>query len=263
MIETILAKNLKNQSGLRHAFFTRKGGVSTQVSYEGLNCGISSQDDPDAVKENRRRVAETLGVPHQNLLSCYQVHSPDVVTVKNVWRTEDRPRADAMVTTLKNTALGILTADCVPVLFADASAGVIGAAHAGWRGALTGVLENTLKAMEECGAIRSRIDVALGPSIWPNSYEVGPEFPAPFLAENAEFSRYFRPSTRPSHFMFDVPGYVVGKLKAHGVMNIENSPADTAADEKRFFSYRRACLLGDKRAGSLISVIALTANPET
>ncbi len=162
-----------------------------------------------------------------------------------------------MVTKEKGIALGILTADCVPLLFADPGAGVIGSAHAGWRGALTGVIENTLDAMEKLGANRKAVHAALGPCIWQNSYEVGPEFPAPFLAENADYARFFKPAFKSDRTMFNLPGYVEAKLRAAGVISIESSPADTLADEARFFSYRRACLQGTGRTGSLISVIVL------
>jgi hypothetical protein len=256
MIEVLQAENLVSLPGIRHGFFTRRGGVS-QGAYASLNCGLARDDDPDAVTENRRRVAQHLGVHSERLLTCYQVHSPDVVTVMKTWRPEDRPDADALVTKVRGLALGILTADCVPLLLADAAAGVIGAAHAGWRGAIGGVIENTLVAMEKLGAVRNNISAALGPCIWQNSYEVGPTFPAPFLAEDSANEKLFRPSVSPGHFMFDLPGYVTSKLRAQGIASIAPPPADTCADETRFFSYRRNCLHGEGLTGSLLSGIVL------
>ena len=242
---------------IRHGFFTRQGGVSTGI-YVSLNCGLSSADDPAAVQENRRRVAESIGLSAERLLSCYQIHSPDVVTVTECWRPEDRPRADAMVTREKNIGLGILTADCVPVLFADEQAGVIGAAHAGWHGAVTGVLENTVIAMEALGAQRPNIAAALGPCIWQNSYEVGPEFPAPFLAENPDHAKFFRPAFKSDRYMFDLPGYVTAKLHELGLVAVAPSIADTLPDEATWFSYRRNTLDGGSKVGSLTSVIVLS-----
>lgn len=262
MLEVLQAKNLKSLYGMRHGFFTRKGGVSKEPAYAGLNCGLSSQDDKNCVTENRRLVALYLETNPDLLLSCHQVHSPDVVTVTEKWVPDQRPKADAMVTRQRGIALGVLTADCVPVLFADVRSGVIGAAHAGWRGALSGVLENTIKAMEDLGANRSSIEAAIGACIWQNSYEVGPEFPAPFLAENPDNQKFFRPSIKSGSFMFNLPAYVEAKLKAAKVAYVESSPADTAADADRFFSYRRNCLAGDPKVGSLISVITMIGRRE-
>jgi len=255
MIETLQADNLKELPGVRHGFFTRGGGVSGGV-FAALNCGFSNGDDEANVLENRRRAAAHLGVDTGNLLSCEQVHSPDVVTVQKIWAAAERFKADAMVTNVKGIALAVLTADCVPVLFADACGGVIGAAHAGWRGALTGILENTIKAIEALGAERGRVRVALGPCIWQTSYEVSTDFPAPFLAEDPAHEKFFRPAFRSGHFLFDLPGYVAGKLRGLGVGDVEGSLADTCADESRFFSYRRSCLKGEQGVGSLISGIA-------
>ena len=204
-------------------------------------------------------MAGALSIAPENLLSCYQIHSSDVVTVTKAWAVPDRPKADAMVTKERDIALGILTADCVPLLFADTKAGVIGAAHAGWRGTIGGVIENTLAAMEKLGAMKKNIDVAIGPCIAWNSYEVGPEFPAPFLAEHDTNKKFFRPAFRSDHYMFNLPGYVEAKLRKLGVVSIEPPPADTCTDEKRFFSYRRNCLQGNSKAPSLISVVVLSA----
>ncbi|MGE3623555.1 MAG: peptidoglycan editing factor PgeF, partial [Bdellovibrionales bacterium] len=243
MLDPLTAINLNSVPSIRHGFFTRQGGVSEGI-FSSLDCGLSERD-PEQAAENRRRVAETLGAQPDRLLSCHQVHSPDVLTAGEPWPLEKRPKADAMVTKEKGIALGILTADCGPLLFADQKAGVIGAAHAGWRGALTGVIENTVEAMEKLGAARKHIVAAIGPCIWQNSYEVGPEFPAPFLAENPDFKRFFRPAFRSDRYMFDLPGYLEAKLRMLGLAAVDPSPADTLADEARFFSYRRACLNGE------------------
>ena len=256
MLKPLQSSDLQNLAGIRHGFFTREGGVSEGI-FATLDCGFTERN-MDHVIENRRRVAAYLDAKPDHLLSCYQIHSPDVQTVTKIWPIDKRPEADAMVTKEKGIALGILTADCAPVLFADAKAGVIGAAHAGWRGALTGVIENTVTAMEKLGAVRKNIFAAIGPCIWQDSYEVGPEFPAPFLAESDEHKKFFRPAFRSDHYMFNLPGYVEAKLRALGLGAVDPSPADTLPDETRFFSYRRACLKGEKRAGSLISAIILT-----
>jgi len=255
MLQPLQSSNLQSFATLRHGFFTRQGGVSVGP-FASLDCGFSDRD-PAQVAENRRRVAAHLGTRPENMLSCYQIHSPDVVTVTVPWKPEDRPQADAMVTKQKALALGVLTADCAPILFADVKAGVIGATHAGWRGALVGVIENTVAAMEKIGAARRSIHAAIGPCIGWNSYEVGPEFPALFIAENPEHKCFFRPAFRSDHYMFNLPGYVESKLRALGLASLEPSPADTLTDETRFFSYRRSCLQGDPRTGSLISAIVL------
>jgi hypothetical protein len=242
--------------GLRHAFFTRVGGVSDGL-FASLNCGLGSGDDATAVAENRRRAMAALDLDADRLVTCYQVHSPAVVTVERVWTNADRPRADAMVTRERGVALGILTADCAPVLFADADAGVIGAAHAGWRGALGGVIEATVDAMRGLGASVGRIAAAVGPSIAQRSYEVGPEFPAPFIAEDAASDRFFAVAPRPGHFLFDLPGYVAHRLQRLRLARVEASGGDTAAEPERFFSYRRACLRHERDYGRALSAISL------
>ena len=249
-MEVLKADNLETHPSMAHGFFTSAWG----------SCGFSSDYNAGDAEKNRGRVADYLSIPPDNLISCYQVHSPKVVTVTKPWGLEERPEADALVTKEKGIGLGILTADCVPLLFMDGEASVIGAAHAGWRGAISGVIENTLLAMEALGARRKSIEVGIGPCIWQNSYEVGPEFPAPFLAEDLENKRFFRPAFRSDHFMFNLPGYVDAKLRGLGLVSIGPSPADTAADEKRFFSYRRSTLRAEKRAGNLISAITLKPN---
>lgn len=246
-MDFLVADNLQGLPGVRHGFFTREWG----------DCGLAEGKDLAATLENRRRVAEALGTTGEKLFSCYQIHSPDAVIIIKPWAANERPRADAFVTKEKKIGLGVLTADCAPVLFADVKAGVIGAAHAGWRGALAGILENTVAAMEKLGANRGAIHAAIGPCIWKRSYEVGPEFPAPFLAEDPEHKRFFGPAFRSDHYMFDLPGYVEAKLRALKLASVEPSPADTLPDEARFYSYRRACLRNEDRGGSLISVIVL------
>jgi polyphenol oxidase len=241
---------------IRHGFFTRQGGVSDGI-YASLNCGFGSADAPANVTENRGRAMDALGLARHGLVTCYQVHSPEVTVVDQPWTLADRPRADAMVTQRPGIALGILTADCAPVLFADAEAEVIGAAHAGWRGALAGVLDATVEAMAERGASRHRLCAGIGPCIAQASYEVGPEFPAAFLAESPDNAAFFIPAPRAGHFLFDLAGYVAHKLDRLGLARIERSGGDTAAQADRFFSYRRACLGKEPDYGRGLSAIAL------
>ncbi|MBV8791730.1 MAG: peptidoglycan editing factor PgeF [Pseudolabrys sp.] len=250
------AKSLAALPGICHAFFTREGGVS-QGLYATLNGGIGSHDKPEAVDENRARMATAVGVRPENFLSLYQVHSPDVVTVEKPWTRNDRPRADAAVTAVPGLALGISTADCGPVLFAEPKARVIGAAHAGWKGALGGVLEATIGAMEKLGAQRERISVALGPMIRQRSYEVGPEFVERFIADNPNNSRYFEMSGREDRRQFDLSGYVSARLARAGVTQIEDLGFDTCADPARFYSYRRSTLNKEPDYGRHINAIAL------
>jgi polyphenol oxidase len=242
--------------GVRHGFFTREGGVSEGL-YTSLNCGLGSGDDTDKVATNRGRAMAQLDLDADALVTCYQVHSPTVVEVDTPWARENAPRADAMVTTRPDLALGILTADCTPVLFADRKARVVGAAHAGWRGAVTGVLDATVAAMSKHGARPQTMVAAIGPCIAQRSYEVGPEFPAPFLAADPADAMFFVPSTRPGHFMFDLRGYVAKRLKKIGIGEVHQMPNDTCREEDRFFSYRRACLRGEKDYGRGLSAIAL------
>ena len=243
--------------GIRHGFFTRQGGASEGL-FASLNCGFGSSDDAAKVAENRARAMAALGLGGDHLVTCYQVHSPTVVVVDRPWRRGEAPRADAMVTRTPDIALGILTADCAPVLFADAEARIIGAAHAGWRGALSGVLEATVDAMTKLGASPQRIHAAIGPCIGRDSYEVGPEFPAPFLAENAANASFFRPAPREGHFLFDLAGYGAARLKRLGFARIETIPGDTATDAARFFSYRRTCHRKEPDYGRELSAIALS-----
>jgi hypothetical protein len=241
---------------VRHGFFTRLGGVSEGV-FAALNCSIGSGDDPAKVMENRARALDVLGLAPDRLVTGYQVHGRDVAVVTAPWRHEDRPRVDALVTRARGLALGILTADCAPLLFADPSVPIIAAAHAGWRGAVGGVAEAALGALEREGGRRERTVAAIGPCIGGRSYEVGPEFPAPFLAESAENARFFAPGARPGHTLFDLAAYLEAKLRGLGLVRVERIAADTCADAARFFSYRRTCLAGGKQFGHLLSAIAL------
>lgn len=244
---------LEDLPGIRHGFFGRRGGVSAGI-YDSLNCGPGSNDAPESVRENRDRVARTLGADH--LLSLYQVHGPEVITVTEAWENgASRPRCDAMVTDRPGLALGTLAADCGPILFADAAAGVIGAAHAGWKGAISGVADATLKAMEKLGANRERIRAALGPTIAQVSYEVGAEFPAPFLAEHADNARFFA-TGKPGKHQFDLPGYILARLERLGV-KAEWIGHDTCPAANAYFSYRRTTLNGGGDYGRNISAIVL------
>ena len=240
---------------LRHAFFTREGGVSTGI-YAALNGGLGSNDDPANVAENRRRMAEQVGVAPECFLSLYQIHSPDVLIADGRWSDGPRPRGDALVTSTAGLALGVSTADCGPVLFVDPNARVIGAAHAGWKGALTGVLESTIKAMEKLGADRSNTIAAIGPLIRQDSYEVGREFVERFIAADAENVVFFIPSVHEGHAMFDLAGYIRMRLERAGILTIDDLGLDTYADE-RFFSYRRSVHRKEPDYGRHIHAIAL------
>jgi YfiH family protein len=242
--------------GLRHAFFSREGGVSGGI-YEGLNGGLGSNDDPALVAENRRRMAEQMGVVPEHLISAHQIHSPDAVVATGPWQNGTRPRADAIVTRTAGIAIGVTAADCGPVLFADPAARVIGAAHAGWKGALTGVLESTVEAMEKLGADRSGMVVAIGPLIRQNSYEVGSEFVERFLDADAENGVFFIPSVRSGHSMFDLAGFIRMRLENAGIPMIDDIGVDTYSDE-RFYSYRRSVHRKEPDYGRHVHAIALT-----
>ncbi len=230
--DVLFADNLKKQARIRHAFFTK---AWTDLS----------------------RMAAYLGVADDRFLRCRQIHSSRVIRVDKVWAVADAPEADAMVTNMPEIALGILTADCVPILLADSQVSVIGAAHAGWRGALGGVVERTVEAMEKLGARRESMVAALGPCIWQDSYEVGDEFLAPFLAEDEAHIKYFKQYINNNKYHFDIKGYVVDKLHGAKVGSIASSPADTYADPTRFFSYRYLAQNGENDERRLISAIAL------
>lgn len=257
----LTAPALASLPGVAHGFFGRQGGVSDGL-YASLNCGPGSNDRPEAVAENRRRCAAALGVAGDRLVTLYQVHSPTVVTVTQpiplfVERREQAPRADAMVTKVAGIALGVLAADCAPVLFADAESRVIGAAHAGWKGAKGGVLGATVAAMVALGADRARIVAAVGPHIGADSYEVGPEFPQPFLEESENHCDLFRPAARPGHFLFDLGLYIERRLAAAGIANVTRLGEDTLSQPARFFSYRRSTLAKEPDYGRELSAIAL------
>jgi YfiH family protein len=224
--------------GLRHAFFSRDGGVSGGI-YASLNGGIGSNDDPANVAENRRRMAEQIGVTTDRFLTLFQVHSPDVVVASAPWDAASRPRADAIVTRAPGLAIGVTAADCGPILFVDPNARVIGAAHAGWKGALTGIVESTVDAMEGLGAERAGIVAAIGPLIRQPSYEVGNEFVERFVDADAENVLFFLPASREGHAMFDLAGFIRMRLENAGVSVIDDIGVDTYSDE-RFFSYRRS-----------------------
>ena len=241
---------------VRHAFFTRQGGVSGGP-FASLNCGFGSRDNPTDVARNRALAAGWLDLAPERLVSCHQIHGTDIVTVERPWQRTANPRADGMVTVVPGIALGILAADCAPVLLADPEAGVVGAAHGGWRGALAGVAEATVAAMTELGARTERIRAGIGPCIGQASYEVGPEFAARFAAEDPESPAFFAPATRPGHLLFDLPGYIAARLGRLGLAAVERAPHDTAAEEELFFSYRRACLRGEVDYGRGLAAIAL------
>jgi purine-nucleoside/S-methyl-5'-thioadenosine phosphorylase / adenosine deaminase len=247
---------LNELGGIRHGFFTRAGGVSQGV-YATLNGGTGSNDAPEKVAENRARMAAALGVAADHFLTAYQIHSPDVVVVEKPWTHETRPRADAIVTRTPGLAIGVSTADCGPLLLADAKARVIGAAHAGWRGALTGVIESVIAAMEKIGAERSRITAALGPTIRQPSYEVGPEFVERFVKACAANEPFFKPSENAGHAMFDLCGYIARRIERAGIAAFEDLGLCTFAEPECFFSYRRTTKLGEPDYGRHINAIAL------
>jgi len=248
------AATLSEIGGIRHAFFTREGGVSAGV-YATLNAGIGSRDNPGQVRENRARMASSLGLPPEHLLTAYQIHSAEAAIVDRPWAADERPRVDALVTSTRGLAIGVTTADCGPVLLADARCGVVSAVHAGWRGALGGVLEAAIVAMERCGARRDSIRAGLGPMIRQPSYEVGPEFIRAF--SRASDAAFFKPAARADHALFDLPGYIAGRLRAAGITQVEDLDLCTYADDTRFFSYRRSVHRQEDDYGRHISAIAL------
>jgi polyphenol oxidase len=241
-------------AGLPHGFLGRRGGVSTGA-HAGLNVGLGSEDDRAAVLENRTRAIAAV-LPNAALVTAYQIHSAEVVTVSKAWSDADRPKADALVTDRPGLLLGILTADCGPVLFADHEAGVVGAAHAGWKGALGGVTDETVQAMEVLGAKRERIVAAIGPCIARSSYEVDDEFARRFGDHDPNNERFFSPG-RAAHQQFDLEGYIASRLSAAGVTRVEALGLDTYRDADRFYSFRRATHWGEQGYGRQISVIGL------
>lgn len=250
MTKFLTAPVLADIVGLRHGFFTRKGGVS-EGHYDSLNCGFSTNDEPGRVQENRTRAVAALGLPSDRLAAVRQVHSARIVLIDEAWQQGPLTEADGMVTKRRGVALGVLGADCAPVLLADPEAGVIGACHAGWRGALDGVTDGTIDMMLSLGADPRRMVAAIGPCIAQDSYEIGPEFPEPFLAQDPENARFFR----ARHF--DLPGYLMARLERRSVGAVGPSVGDTAADADLFFSHRRSQLDGSGVSGRLLSAIAL------
>jgi YfiH family protein len=254
----ITAPALTDLAKVRHGFFTREGGLS-QGAYGSLNCGLASGDDRDTVMANRALAIGRLGLPPASLASVRQIHSDRVVIIDQSWPFSDGilPEADAVVTGRPGIGLGVLGADCPPVLFADQVVAVIGAAHAGWRGALAGVTDRTIEAMERLGARRDRLVAVIGPGIAQNSYEVGPDFPAAFLAQDPDHAIFFAPGAKPGHWQFDLTGYIAGRLAAAGIQQISRTISDTVGEEDRFFSHRRSQLRGEPACGRQISIIAL------
>jgi len=251
------SSSLSDVEGVAHGFFGRQGGVSTGL-YASLNCGYGSNDDPNHVSENRARVAQALGTDGGRLLTVYQIHSAEAVHVAAPWARSDAPQADAMATTAPGIALGVLAADCAPVLLADATARVVGAAHAGWKGAISGVVESVVALMERLGAKRDRIRAAIGPCISQAAYEVGPEFRVRFVETTAANDRYFVSSMRADHWRFDLPRYVAARLSALGLAAVDRLDVCTYADEARYFSFRRTTHKSEPDYGRNLSAIMLT-----
>jgi YfiH family protein len=253
----VQAGSLSALDGIRHAFFTREGGISGGI-YESLNSGIGSQDDAAHVAENRARMAQALGVDAGRLITAFQIHSPQVVVADAPWSVETRPRADAIVTKTPGLAIGVSTADCGPLLFADPQARVIGAAHAGWRGAFFGVIEGTIAAMETLGADRGRMTVGLGPLIRQSNYEVSQSFVDEFLRSDESHARFFTPAAREGHAMFDLPGFIASQLERCGIRNFEDVGLCTYADPERFYSYRRSVHRAEPDYGRHVNAIVLS-----
>ena len=247
---------LNDDAGIRHAFFTRQGGVSEGL-FQSLNCGFGSGDAEDSVALNRRIAMDRLGLPADRLVTCRQIHSATVVTVERPWPRDAAPQADGLVTRVPGIALGVLAADCAPILLDDAVGKVIGVAHGGWRGALSGVIEAAIVRMEALGGKRGRIHAGIGPCISRRSYEEGAEFPQQFLADDCANTCFFAPALRAGYFMFDLPGYIEHRLIGAEVATVQRAPHDTVIEEACFFSYRRACLRGERAYGRGLSAIAL------
>lgn len=250
--EPIFCDALRECERIRHGFFSRHGGVSSGI-FSSLNCGNGSADEAANVTENRARAARALGAEPGNLVTAYQSHGNTVAVVETPWVRGEEPRVDAMVTRQPGLALGILAADCGPVLFADEVAEVIGVAHAGWKGALSGIIEASVEAMVALGAEKRRIAAALGPCIGAQSYEVGPEFRERFTGSEV----FFRPATRENHHLFDLPAYIEARLRGLGLASVEILAADTRPENSDFFSYRRACLNHEPDYGRNLSAIML------
>lgn len=257
MLKPITTPSLMDIPGIRHGFFTREGGVSEGL-YAGLNCGLGSKDETERVLENRARVALHLGGARPEVLTPYQVHSGVALTVGEPIARGALPKADAVVTATPGLVVGVLTADCTPVLFADPDAKIVAAAHAGWRGAVGGIVEATVGAMEQAGARRDRIRAAIGPTISQGCYEVGPEFEAEIVAEDYENKRFFTISSPGARARFDLPGYVAGRLGRLGLAAVERMAPCTYENESLFFSFRRATHRQEPDYGRQISAIVVT-----
>ena len=253
--QPVTSATLARMPGILHGFFTRQGGVSTG-GYAALNCSLSGQDDPDRVRANRDRAMDALGLPGDALSGLHQVHGAAVAVLETPWPQTMRPQADALVTRRAGLALGIITADCTPVLFADAGAGVIGAAHAGWRGAVAGVLEATVDAMCAIGARRARITAAIGPCIRQASYEVAADLRDAVLARDAGDARFFAPGGRADRWQFDLAGYCAARLRGAGIVP-DILPDDTLANDQKYFSHRRNTLACGGPIGHQLSAIAI------
>jgi len=252
----LTSSNLSCLPGISHGFFTRNDGVSTGI-YQSLNCGAGTKDATENVHENRKRVAAAVNTQEGNLVSLHQVHGDVVVNVTTPWDMQSRPQADAMVTSKRGIALGILTADCVPVLFADKQNGIIGAAHAGWKGAFGGVVEQTLKSMQALGAQLEHIAAAIGPAIGHQSYQVGAEFRDTFIQRSPANDVFFTPSSEQGYFLFNIKGFVRKVLADSNVLDVNTLANDTYLEEGGFFSYRRATHRKEADYGRQISVIML------
>jgi polyphenol oxidase len=253
----LTAQSLAGLPGFRHGFFTREGGVSNGL-YTGLNCGLGSKDDPSKVLENRALVAGLLQAQRPEVVTLYQVHSPFAMIIDKPIAREDLPKADAVATRTPGLAIGVLTADCTPVLFADPGAGVVAAAHAGWRGAIGGVLEAAVAAMEKLGARRQRVIAAIGPSISQAAYEVGPEFETEFLKQSEDNARFFSRPNDEARAHFDLTGYVDARLSAIGLSAVEKVAPCTYENESLFFSFRRSQHRSEADYGRQISAIVVT-----
>jgi YfiH family protein len=256
MLEPIQSSELSRHDGIAHGFFTRRGGVSEGI-YASLNCGPGSKDDRAAVAENRRRVATHLGVAPSHLLTAHQHHTADAISVTEPWTFDTMPKADALVTATPGIAVAALAADCAPVLFADPKARIVAAAHAGWKGALGGILESAVASMERLGARRADIHAVLGPCIGPGAYEVGPEFEQRFVAASADYSRFFNRIEADARPRFDLQEFVLNRLAGMQLKAVENQSRCTYSDETALFSYRRTTHRREADYGRQISAIVL------
>jgi polyphenol oxidase len=257
MLSPIEAPNLKALPSIRHGFFTRAGGVSTGI-YAGLNCGLGSKDDSALVIENRRRVSQHLGGTYDGVVTLYQVHGATALSIDAPVSRDALPKTDAVVTKTPGLVIGVLTADCAPVLFADPEAKIVAAAHAGWRGAVAGIVESTIVEMERLGAKRERIHAALGPCINQPAYEVGPDFETELLSRDTSFARFLNRANAKAKAHFDLPGFVMARLEATKIANAVSAASCTHANESLFYSYRRTTQRKEEDYGRQISAIVVT-----